>query len=179
MAEKEIQWCLWHWTLPGLGVAVGLEHPSGRPLLQPPLCSFTAHLFSVELSITPLSGSHTLSLRLNAARVLFLLRAEKGSREIMSFSSLEGNLGTVVSCGCNYEHFSDYSVLWKGITGRYIVLELLTALLSYLFWVFFFNSVWSADLEFSSRNKYLEIVLSFLHILYGDVTVFSNYFILF
>lgn len=39
--------------------------------------------------------------------------AEKGRREMMSFSSLEGNLGTVVSCGCNYEYYSDYSVLWK------------------------------------------------------------------
>lgn len=92
-------------------VEVGLGHPSESLLLQPPLCGFTAHLFSVELSITPLSGSHALSLRLNAARVSFLLGAEKGRREIMSFSSLEGNPGTVVSCGCNYEYYSDYSVL--------------------------------------------------------------------
>lgn len=114
-----------------------LEHPSGRLLLQPPLSGFTAHLFPVELSITPLSGSHALSSGLNADRVSFLWGAEKGRREIMSFRSLEGNLGTVLSCGCNYEYYSDYSVLWKGITGKYIVLELLTALLSYLFWDFF------------------------------------------
>lgn len=140
MAEKEIQRCLWHWTPPALGVVVGLEHPSGR-LLQPPLCDFTAHLFSVALSITPLSGSHALSLRLNTARVSFLLGAEKGRRKILSFSSLEGNLGTVVSHGSNYEYYSDYSVLWDILYENYWL-----PCFPICFWGFF-NSAWFPDLE--------------------------------
>lgn len=80
MVEK-IQRRLWQETPPALGVAVGLEHPSGRLLLQPPVCGFTAHFFSVELSITPLSGSHALSLRLNAASVIFGRRLRKGGEK--------------------------------------------------------------------------------------------------
>lgn len=123
-------------TPPALGVAVGasLWEVSSATSLVCVYCT----VISCRVEHHANSGSHALSLRLNADRVSFLQGAEKGVREIMSFSSLEGNLGTVLSCGCNYEYYSDYSVLWKGITGRYIVLELLAALLSYLFCLFGF-----------------------------------------
>lgn len=90
---------------------------------------------------------------------------EKQRREALSCSSLEGNLGTVVSCGCNYEYYSDSLVLGKGISGRYIRIEVLTFLLFCCFllllrgWVFFFLVLGLLTWRFSSRNKYLETVL--------------------
>lgn len=45
---------------------------------------------------------------------------------MLSCSSLEGNFGTVVSCGSNYEYYSDSLVLGKGISGRYVMVEVLT-----------------------------------------------------
>lgn len=45
--------------------------------------------------------------------------------------------------------------------GRYIVLELLTALLSCLFWGFFLIVLGLLTWSFSSSKKYLETVLPF------------------
>lgn len=63
---------------------------------------------------------------------------EKGRREALSCSSLEENLGTVVSCGCNYEYYSDSLVLGKGISGRYLMVDFF----AFLFVCFGFGGGW-------------------------------------
>lgn len=166
-------------TSPSSGVALGLAHPSGRLLLLPLYCALTAQLFSIELSITPFSGTCTLSLTLKEQPECHLWPGvEKQRGEVLSCSSLEGNFGTVVSCGSNYEYYSDSLVLGKGISGRYVMVEVLTFfafLLGFgVWWVVWlgFFSAWSVDLEISSRKR---DCFAFCYI----YCIFENYFILF
>lgn len=120
-------------TTSASSVAIGLAHPSGRLLLQSLQCGLTVQLFSIALSIIPLSGTCTVSLTLKMQPECRLwLGDEEERREALSYSSLETNLGTVVSGGCNYEYYLDSLVLGKGISGRYIMVEALTILLCFL-----------------------------------------------
>lgn len=113
----------------------------------------------------------------NAARCHLWLGAEKGRREQLSCSSLEGIFGTVVSCGCNYECDSGSLVLGKGSSDRYIMVEVLRFFsLPFVGFLFCFFSAWSADLElFPPGISTWRLFCFLLHILYEKHNFFFYY----